>query len=206
MARVVAGSAWANGRLHTFPGTSAGRRYGDGAGTVQAGHYPRVRRAGLTVSQISPSTNSPGAAPARSTICPPTVPPRATANESCTRCRKPSRGAGRSTRGASSSGAINARRGSAPHYQSGRIEQPIPHPWRVLAPMQLVMPAKPGQPVRYGPRACSLQRGFRRPAQPATSGRRTGACYRALRCLPGRDSHPQAWTSFQDATRNPRYA
>src|ERR1022692_897644 len=34
------------------------------------------------------------------------------------------------------------------------------------------------------------------PAQPAASQRRTGACYRALRCLPERDSHPSAWTSL----------
>jgi len=43
---------------------------------------------------------------------------------------------------------------------------------------------------RYGPHTCSLQRGFRHPAQPATSRWRTGACYPALRYLPGRDFHP----------------
>ena len=50
------------------------------------------------------------------------------------------------------------------------------------------------------PRACSLRRGFRRPAWPAASRRQAGACYRALRRLPGRDSHPQVWTSFRGAT------
>jgi len=39
------------------------------------------------------------------------------------------------------------------------------------------------------------------PVRRVASQRRTGACYRALWCLPGRDFHPQAWTSFQDATR-----
>jgi hypothetical protein len=48
-----------------------------------------------------------------------------------------------------------------------------------------------------GPCACSLQSGFRRPAQPAASQRRTGACYWALRCLRGRDFHPQAWIAFR---------
>ena len=36
------------------------------------------------------------------------------------------------------------------------------------------------------------------PAQPAASRRRTGVCCRALRRLPGRDSHPQVWSSFLD--------
>ena len=56
----------------------------------------------------------------------------------------------------------------------------------------------------YGPHACSLQRGFRHPAQPATSRRRSRLCYRALRRSPGRDSHPPAWSSFQDTTRRQR--
>jgi hypothetical protein len=30
--------------------------------------------------------------------------------------------------------------------------------------------------------------------------RRTGACYPALRCLPGRDFHPLVQSNFQDAT------
>ena len=37
------------------------------------------------------------------------------------------------------------------------------------------------------------------PLSPPTSPRRTGACYPALRRLPGRDSHPLACHSFQDA-------
>ena len=52
---------------------------------------------------------------------------------------------------------------------------------------------------RYGPRSCSLHGGFRRPAQPKGSPPPAGACYRAFGHLPGRDSHPLAWSSFQDA-------
>ena len=35
----------------------------------------------------------------------------------------------------------------------------------------------------------------------AASQRRTGACYPALRCLPGRDFHPLVQSNLQDATR-----
>ena len=51
------------------------------------------------------------------------------------------------------------------------------------------------------PRACSLQRGLRHPAWPRESLPETGACYRALRRLPGRDFHPLAWSSLRGATR-----
>jgi len=49
--------------------------------------------------------------------------------------------------------------------------------------------------------ACSLPpRRFSTPRLARRLSTTNRACYRALRCLPGRDFHPQAWTSFQDAT------
>lgn len=41
--------------------------------------------------------------------------------------------------------------------------------------------------------------------QPDGSHRPTGACYRALGRLPGRDSHPLVWSSFQDPPRRRAY-
>ena len=71
---------------------------------------------------------------------------------------------------------------------------------RRVAQLQAAGPPRPQPGSCRAPRSRPRSGRLRQhPAQPETSRSRTGASYRALRRLPGRDLHPLAWRSFEDA-------
>ncbi|ATB46429.1 hypothetical protein MYMAC_002027 [Corallococcus macrosporus DSM 14697] len=73
---------------------------------------------------------------------------------------------------------------------------PSPRHARLGAPIVYLSRRQASLDVAARALAPSRMEAFDAPLWPAASRRSAGACYRALRCLPGRDFHPPVWWSM----------